>query len=43
MSVRIEFDPARVTEADLAVEMDRFGMELADSFRHAAWRITGLD
>lgn len=42
-SVRVEFDPSRVTEADLAAELDRFGMHLAESVRHAAWRVTGLD
>jgi copper chaperone CopZ len=42
-SVRVEFDESRVAEADLAAEMDRFGLELASSVRHAAWRVTGLD
>ena len=42
-TVRIEFDPARVSEADLTIEMERFGLELSESVRHAAWRITGLD
>ena len=42
-SVQVEFDSARVTEADLLVELERFGMQLAESHRHAAWRITGLD
>lgn len=42
-SVSVEFDPARVTEADLGAELDRFGLELAQSTRHAAWRVTGLD
>lgn len=41
--IRVEFDPERVTEEDLAVEMERFGLELAASVRHAAWRVTGLD
>lgn len=42
-SVRVEFDPARISEADIAAELDRFGLELAESRRHAAWRIIGLD
>lgn len=42
-TVSVEFDPSRVSEADLVVEMDRFGMDLAQSVRHEAWRITGLD
>lgn len=41
--IRVEFDPGRITEADLAVEMERFGLELAEAVRHAAWRVTGLD
>lgn len=42
-SVRVEFDPTRITEADLAVETERFGLELADSVHHVAWRVSGLD
>lgn len=42
-ALRIEFDAGRVTEADLSAEMERFGLELAESVRHAAWRVTGLD
>ncbi len=42
-AVRVEFDPARVSEAALAREMEGLGLEFADSVRHAAWRITGLD
>lgn len=42
-TVRVEFDPGRITEADLAAELDRFGLELAEAKRHAAWRVTGLD
>lgn len=42
-AVRIEFDPTRVTEADLSVAMDRFGLHLAETAYHCAWRITGLD
>lgn len=42
-SVRVEFDPARVSEADLSVEMERFGLELAESVHHAAFRVAGLD
>jgi copper chaperone CopZ len=41
--VSIEFDPARVGESDLQVEMERFGLELAESVRHEAWQVTGLD
>lgn len=42
-SVRVEFDPGRISESDIAAELDRFGLELAESTRHAAWRIIGLD
>lgn len=42
-TVVVEFDPARVSEAELAAEVERFGMELAESVAHAAWRVTGLD
>lgn len=42
-SVRVEYDPERLGEADLSIEMDRFGLELAENVRHAAWRVTGLD
>lgn len=42
-AVRVEFDTGRVSEADLAVEMERFGLELGSTLHHAAWRITGLD
>jgi hypothetical protein len=42
-TVRVEFDPARVTESDLSVAMGRLGLELGQSVRHAAWRVTGLD
>ena len=41
--VLVEFDPGRIGEADIAEEMRQFGLELADEFAHAAWRITGLD
>lgn len=42
-TVRVEFDPARITEADLALETERFGMAMAESVHHDAWRVTGLD
>lgn len=42
-SVKVEFDPGRVTQDDLVSQMDRFGLELAEVVRHAAWRVTGLD
>jgi len=42
-SVQVEFDPTRITEADLGSEMERFGLELAETVHHAAWRVTGLD
>lgn len=42
-AIRIEFDSERVTEADLTVAMERFGLQLAESAHHAAWRVTGLD
>jgi len=42
-SVRVDFDPARVSEADLEAMLAGFGLELAASVGHAAWRITGLD
>lgn len=42
-TVRVEFDPGRVSESDLVTEMERFGLELSDTIHHAAWRVTGLD
>jgi copper chaperone CopZ len=42
-AVRVEYDPGRVSEADLAAEMEQFGLELAESVHHAAWRVSGLD
>ena len=42
-AVRVEFDPSAVSERELAAQMERFGLELARSVRHAAWRVTGLD
>ena len=42
-TVRVEFDPVRVSESELATQMDRFGLEFAESVRHTAWRVTGLD
>jgi copper chaperone CopZ len=43
VSVRVDFDPGRLSESDLAVEMERFGLELGETVHHEAWRITGLD
>jgi len=42
-AVRVDFDPERTTEADLAMSLHGFGMELAETLHHVAWRITGLD
>ena len=42
-AVQVEYDPGRLSEADLGVEMERFGLELAEAVHHAAWRVTGLD
>lgn len=42
-SVRVHFDPARVSEADLSALLAAYGLELSEAVRHAAWRITGLD
>lgn len=42
-TVRVEFDARRVSESELVSEMERFGLELAESLRHEAWRVTGLD
>ena len=42
-AVRVEFDTTVVSEPELAAQMERFGLELARSVRHAAWRVTGLD
>ena len=42
-TVRVEYDPSRLSEADLSAEMDRFGLELSKSVHHAAWSVAGLD
>lgn len=42
-AVLVEYDPSRVSESDLGVEMERFGLALSDAVHHAAWRVTGLD
>lgn len=42
-AVVVEFDADRVSTDDLAEEMSRFGLTLADSVHHAAWRVSGLD
>lgn len=42
-SVRVEYDPDRVSESDLEAEVSRFGAELGRGIAHAAWRVTGLD
>lgn len=42
-SVSVEFDPVRVSESEIAALLRGFGLELASSMRHAAWRIVGLD
>lgn len=42
-AVLVEYDPGRVSEADLTAEMERFGLSLTETVHHAAWRITGID
>lgn len=42
-AVTVEYDPARVSESDLGAEMEHFGLSLAETFRHSAWRVQGLD
>lgn len=42
-TVVIEFDASRLSESDLLIEMERFGLEHAETIRHAAWRVIGLD
>ncbi len=42
-AVSVEFDPALISERDLAAEVERFGLEMASSVRHVAWRVIGLD
>jgi copper chaperone CopZ len=42
-SVDVEFDPQRISEADLLSMLERYGMTLSELHHHAAWRITGLD
>ncbi len=42
-AVRVDYDDERITESELAEDLDRFGYDLSSAIRHAAWRITGLD
>ncbi len=42
-AVRIDYDDERISEGELAEDLDRFGYDLSSAVRHAAWRITGLD
>lgn len=42
-AVRVDYDDDRITEGELAGDLDRFGYDLSSAVRHAAWRITGLD
>jgi Cd2+/Zn2+-exporting ATPase len=41
--IRVEFDPSKVTEAELAAETLRHCAELDEAYAHAVWRVTGLD
>ncbi len=42
-AVRVDYDDARISEGELAEDLDRFGYDLSAAVRHAAWRVTGLD
>ncbi len=42
-TVQVDFDPARVSEADIRVELEHFGLREAERVVHHAWRVTGLD
>lgn len=42
-SVRVEYDADRLSAEDLAAHTRRFGAELDGVYRHALWRIGGLD
>lgn len=42
-SVRVDYDPDRVTEDDLDAATRRFGVELAGVYAHAVWCVTGFD
>ena len=42
-TMRVEYDLTRVSEADLSAATERYGLELAGVYEHAAWHVTGLD
>lgn len=42
-TLRVEYDPSRVSEADLSSATERYGIELAGVYEHAVWHVTGLD
>ena len=41
--MRVEFDPAVVSETQLGAETRRYGAELEGVYVHAVWHVTGLD
>ena len=41
--MRVDYDASRISSADLEAETRRFGAELEGVYRHAMWRIGGLD
>lgn len=41
--MRVEFDPQRTSEDELAEQMRRYGAEIEGVYAHAVWRIGGLD
>jgi|GEM_PF-3048302 len=42
-TMRVEYDSSRVSEADLSVATERYGIALAGVYAHAVWHVTGLD
>jgi Zn2+/Cd2+-exporting ATPase len=42
-SMRVDYDPGQVTEADLDDATRHYGAQLAGVYAHAVWRVTGLD
>lgn len=41
--MRVDYDPDRVTSAQLGMATERFGAQLAGVYAHATWHVTGLD
>ncbi|MGV8082977.1 MAG: heavy metal translocating P-type ATPase [Coriobacteriia bacterium] len=42
-TMRVDFDPFEVSEAQLRSEAERYGVEVIGTYSHAAWRVLDLD